>query len=449
VRRILSILVLLTAFVCSYAQSAYQKKAVQALLVDAVAQINAGHPQNALKLLNSLYEIDPKNDALSYYMGLCKYAMGDYPAAYELFKRASSLDPANNWYKEALASTCPSVGKNVEMLNIYEHLLEEQPNIYTTAYTLTMMGDKAMAERKDSLAMAKYEQALSCEPEYAPALLGMAEIYRMKRKFFDFFSVMNVFVRDRNVNPHAKTRYLENVLKYVDNPFYTVWHGQLDSLVAGTLQADPADSSALRFAGRWYYGTERKQEAKACFDKWVREYPTDVSARMVQMEFLLLENDYAGAKPLCDTLLTLTKNDKPRRLEIYSILGDILHQTGDEKAAFKAYDKALKIDPEYAPVLNNYAYFLCLNGTKLDKAAKMSRIAIEKQPENATFLDTYGWIMHLLGNDKEAKQWFKKAIIYGGNDNPVVLEHYADVLDALEEKDLANYYRRLAKSKKK
>ena len=45
----------------------------------------------------------------------------------------------------------------------------------------------------------------------------------------------------------------------------------------------------------------------------------------------------------------------------------------------------------------------------------------------------------------EAKPVFKKAMLYGGKENAVVLRHYAAVLDALGEKSLADSYRSQAK----
>ncbi len=78
----------------------------------------------------------------------------------------------------------------------------------------------------------------------------------------------------------------------------------------------------------------------------------------------------------------------------------------------------------------------------------MSRITIEKQPDNPTYLDTYAWILHLMGRDTEAKPYFKHALLYGGKDNSELLSHYAAVLEALGEKDLSSYYKSLAESKK-
>ena len=70
----------------------------------------------------------------------------------------------------------------------------------------------------------------------------------------------------------------------------------------------------------------------------------------------------------------------------------------------------------------------------------MSRKTIEKEPDNATYLDTYGWILYLQGKPEEAKPHFKRAMLFGGKESPVILDHYAEVLFALGEYPLARVY---------
>ena len=98
-------------------------------------------------------------------------------------------------------------------------------------------------------------------------------------------------------------------------------------------------------------------------------------------------------------------------------------------------------------MLNNYAYFLSLERRSLRKALKMSRRAVELEPDNATYLDTLGWILYLKGRPEEAKPHFKRAMIYGGKDSSEVLGHYSEVLKALGEDELASYYENLSQQK--
>ena len=128
-------------------------------------------------------------------------------------------------------------------------------------------------------------------------------------------------------------------------------------------------------------------------------------------------------------------------------MGDAYHQLGESKKAYKAYDKALKINPDYVYVLNNYAYYLSTEGGNLKKAHDMSYKTIVADPDNSTYLDTYAWILHLLGKDAEAKLNFKKAMLYGGKESSVILDHYAEVLYALKEYDMAFIYWNMALQK--
>ena len=86
-------------------------------------------------------------------------------------------------------------------------------------------------------------------------------------------------------------------------------------------------------------------------------------------------------------------------------------------------------------------------GKNLKKAYTMSKKTVEAEPDNATYLDTFAWILHLQGKDLEAKPFFKHAMLYGGKDSAVMLDHYAEVLYALGEYDLARSYWNQAKNK--
>ena len=77
---------------------------------------------------------------------------------------------------------------------------------------------------------------------------------------------------------------------------------------------------------------------------------------------------------------------------------------------YATYERAIELDPYNMVVLNNYAYHLATHGGDLQKAEAMSAITIRKDPDNPVFLDTYGWILHLQGQDELAKFYLMKAM---------------------------------------
>jgi Tfp pilus assembly protein PilF len=157
--------------------------------------------------------------------------------------------------------------------------------------------------------------------------------------------------------------------------------------------------------------------------------------------------DYEKVLDVCNEVLTVAAADSAKVLSAWSTMGDVYHQLGESKKSYKAYEKALKINPGYVYVLNNYAYYLSEEGKKLKKAHDMSYRTVIAEPDNATYLDTFAWILHLRGMDESAKLFFKKAMLYGGKDSAVILDHYAEVLYALKEYDVAFIYWNMALQK--
>ena len=360
--------------------------------------------------------------------------------------------------------------KAEEAFKVLEELNEDMPS----PQTLTMMGDARITGPDDSLAMAYYDQALALDSEYAPALLGKSEIYRMRRSFGGFFETLNRFVASPSVPARMKSQYLTELTERMDGRFFQNYSPQLDTLFETGVRTHPADSSMLLAAGTYYYRSDRRDRGIGFFKANSDNYPDDFNARAMYIQSLSYNDDW-------DTLLTASEEaykafpDEPAFLNMrvmayynlgdlpaviaectrmaeafkdnpdvvvqaLSTIGDSYHQLDNEKEAFKAYEKALKINPAYAPVLNNYAYYLCINGRKLAKAAAMSKLTVEQEPDNATYLDTYGWILHLQKKSQEAKPYFKHAMLYGGKDSATILDHYAEVLYALGEYDLAKVY---------
>ena len=105
--------------------------------------------------------------------------------------------------------------------------------------------------------------------------------------------------------------------------------------------------------------------------------------------------------------------------------------------AFENYDKALQLNPQNLPVLNNYSYYLSLNNRDLDRAEQMSEITIKAEPLNPTYLDTYGWILYEQGSYVMARIYIEKAIEYETEPSAEVYEHYGDVLFKTGEEEEA------------
>ena len=122
--------------------------------------------------------------------------------------------------------------------------------------------------------------------------------------------------------------------------------------------------------------------------------------------------------------------------EINSLLGEAYNTTKDFIKSDKAFDEALGLNPNNPTVLNNYSYYLALRKENLEKAEKMSVVLIKNHPENATFLDTYAWVLFTREKFKEARKIMERALSTG-KATATHFEHYGDILYKLGDTDNA------------
>ena len=444
--------------------------------------------------LGALYAATKRPElAIDIYEGLLK----DFPKKSDLYIQLVELYAAREEFEKALATLdeVETVFGKSESTAVYRFnylramgrqeeafkSLEEFNKEYSSPYVLTALADWQISMYNDSTALAYYDEALDIASDYAPALLGKAETLRMTRKYNDYFTVLEKFVEDPLTPVESKNEYLSAIIQRTDPKFMKSFLPQMDNIIGKTLMAHPKDSTMMGLAGIWYYSTERRPEAAKWFRLNAETYPASVSARASFVEFLMYAQmwgelseegrkafdifpqesaflelasvgdfnlgRYESVLDICDKVLDVAPQDSSKTLRAWSTKGDIYHRLGDSKKAYKAYDKALKINPDYIYVLNNYAYYLSMEGKSLNKAYQMSKRTVEAEPDNATYLDTFGWILFLQGKALEAKPFFKKAMLYGGKDSAVIMDHYAEVLYALKEYDLAFVYWNLAKKK--
>ena len=359
--------------------------------------------------------------------------------------------------------------------------LREYNSRYSSPFVLSTLAEYEMSMYNDSTALKYYDEALDIVPDYSPALLGKAEAYRVTMKYDDYFRTLYRYIGSADARLEEKVDYVMAVMQRTGVKFLKTFQPQLDTAMVMLQEAHPDDSTSLRTSAVYFYSTDRQDKAGELFLRNMQLHPGNYSAHADYVEYLLYTDrwkelseqgrksfesfpeetaflemagvgdynlgDYEKVLDMCRKVIETAPADSAKCIRSYSTMGDVYHRLGQNKNAYKAYEKALKINPDYNYVLNNYAYFLSEDGKKLKKACAMSRKTIEAEPDNATYLDTYAWILYLMGKADEAKPLFKRAMLYGGKDSPVILHHYAEVLYELEEYDMAFIYWNMALQK--
>ena len=468
----------------------------------AVTRLAAGDTDKALLYLNTASELSPENQWYRLAEARLYTSIGELDMAISIYNILIEDNPEKSDYYFELADLLVRNGKMDEALETigrieqlrgsseitsnakYEILMRQgrydeaetvvrkMDEEYPSARTALILGDLYKARYNDSTALIYYKKALELDPEFIPAYFGLAEVYRMNRDFFSFFKCMNKFMASPQMSPEMKAQYMQEII--FPSGMVQVFRPQVDTLVENTLNASPTDTAVLIMAGSYYSALDSVEKGLGLLRRNVEFNPGVRSARTAYMGQLyynqmwdtlipvaeetvsMFPDDLTLAELLAiaywqkgniskaikryeDILSTIPK-DHPMLLQCYGSLGDLYHEAGNNRKAYSCYEKGLSIDDNYSPILNNYAYFLSEDGRKLNKALEMSRKAVLNEPENSTYLDTYGWLLYLTGDYEEARKYLKKAADYSGKESAVILDHYAETLFALKEYNLAFLY---------
>lgn len=225
---------------------------------------------------------------------------------------------------------------------------------------------------------------------------------------------------------------------------------------------DPDDGQTLTYLGILYQGIGDQERAQEAFEKAYRISPNDywqryLEPRKIQFieqkkwkEALKIQDEIDRRKGEYDAYSALDRyricamwgkpkkaiaaidkylDTDPMNYRFLLFRLELLEQTNAKpKELYALYDRILEIDPYNLMVLNNYAYHLATHKGDLAKAEKMSQVTIREAPTNPVYLDTYGWIMHLQGQDELARFYLEKAAQYADdNSRNTIMEHLIKV----------------------
>lgn len=179
------------------------------------------------------------------------------------------------------------------------------------------------------------------------------------------------------------------------------------------LKVNPKDENLLEMLMRQYGADEQWKKALSMQDRLdaIRGY--NFYSALNRYRIYALWNKPKKAIEVIDKYL----EQDPTDLQFMLFRIELLEQTKAKPAdLYAAYEQVLAIQPGNLAILNNYAYLLATHKGDLQKAERMSQITIRELPDNPVYLDTYGWILHLKGQDDLAKFYLNRALVNATNE---------------------------------
>ena len=128
------------------------------------------------------------------------------------------------------------------------------------------------------------------------------------------------------------------------------------------------------------------------------------------------------------------------------IKSDLLYRRGGSYERIADYSNAdrdllhsLKINPDDAYVLNYLAYSWLERDYKINEAIEMLETAYSFKNNDPYIIDSIGWAYYLIDDYQKAEKFLKRAVELMPDD-PIVNDHYGDILWKLNRKIQARYF---------
>jgi len=388
-------------------------------------------PDKAVEVLNRLEKKNDINEFTSFRKAQIYSAMQDNRRARKELQRLSKKYPNNYDYKLALAQSF-----------IYE-------------------GDMTQAQKV-------LDEVRVMDPHNESLFPTQTELYRAKGDSALADSMLTQAMLDSSLTLMQKTGYLQQYLATPNASIHTT-----ETSLKRLLRQYPNDEMTHQTYVTLLMMQKKYDESLREFQEIVRINPQNVTAWASIIDIYEYKKDSVNAIRTCDSAQNIMpeeatfvyvkalyayshqKRDEAKGLfkkcielsrpeqkasikaEAEMLLGDIYATEQDYATAFGYYEDSYQSNPHNPLMLNNYAYFLAVRKEQLAKAEKMSGAALQYDPNNISFLDTYAWVFFVQENFVMAELYIKQAVDKGGADNEVIAEHYGDILSKIGKQEEA------------
>lgn len=364
----------------------------------------------------------------------------DMKSAYKALKSLSDEFPNDLNYKVMMGNWLMKKNRRKEAFKIFSKALKEDPN---NSYVLSSIYDYYREVGEDTLAHRMMEAILGNKKTETSLKVTMLRqvIQDNERDGGDSTKVLAVFDRVMEVNPQDADMAEMKAAYMVLKDFPT------DSINAALCQvlAIAPDNAGARLQILQNLWPEKRWDEIIDFCKPAVQYNPDEMAFYYFMGLAYYQKDDKenALEAFRRGVGEITpQSNKDIVSDFYALMGDILHEKNLVDEAFAAYDSCLQWKDDNIGALNNYAYYLSLRGEDLHRAEQMSYKTVKAEPQNATYLDTYAWILYMQERYEEAKIYIDQAV---KNDtdtvqNSVILEHAGDIYHRLGDNEKALEY---------
>ena len=437
----------------------------------AQAYIRQQDYASAIPVIEGIYERNKEHEDLLEMLFQLYQQVDDYTSAINVLNRLEQINGKSERLSTAKSEIYSRLGDQKAVVAEMEALAKQFPNDLNY---LAMYGEALMMHGQTKKALNIYDKVLAEEPDNNRVLMSLRTYYQSMGDTAIADSLTERVLLNRNATSDEKIHLLRQEISATEMSDGDSTH-VLNLFHKMLAQPQPDANMAILFASYMNAKQMPKDSIAPVLNKVLELMPDYAAARLQLVGYAWETDDMERVITLCkdarqynpdemafyyyqgvayykrdslDQALSAFQNgigvinddSNPDIVsDFYAVMGDILHQKGLAEEAFAAYDSCLQWKDDNISCLNNYAYYLSERGEQLDKAEVMSYKTVKAEPKNATYLDTYAWILFMQARYSEAKIYIEQALqnMDDSLNNEVIIEHAGDIYALNEDIDRA------------
>jgi len=425
------------------------------MLARVYAQV--GKDAEAALLYGQLSTLEPDNQEYLYLKAMQLSKAKKYEEAVRTFRELEAKTGINEQISLAIQEVFLEAGKVKEAFAEIQRLIRSQPG---DARYYGLLADLYKDQGDMDNALAHYLKVLEIDPGNGFVHFSLAAYYLEKGDTAKAFAETKEGFNSGQVDLDTKLQlYLLHTGSNAKFPLTPEQNGELIRIIE---ENHPGDFRVYSIFAEYLLRNKRNSEAREQLEKVVAAGVTEYA---VWEQILYLDNElqdweallrhsrnalelypnqpqiyffqaiaalqlerYEEAVSLSDEGMNYVVDNPMLKGQFVFLKGEARYKMRQIDEAFGLFDQAIEMDPENYMALNNYAYYLSLAGKNLEKAERMSGKVIERFPDNATYLDTYAWVLFKKKDYSLARFYMQTALEKSEEENATLLEHYGDIL---------------------
>jgi len=334
---------------------------VIALFRLGLLELQAGHPGEALALIERVVAAAPDEPRHQFGLGQVLQALGRWDDATAAYRRVLQADPRSADAHFALGVTLQSQENYRGAIDAYEAAVNLQADLSGAFNNLGICRQRC---GDLSQAAAAYSQAIALQPDSALARSNLGTVLQDLGRMDEAVDMLRSAVAlEPLVSSHAVNLGIA-LCRRGD-------HAAAEGILSGTLQRDAGNAEVLFNLGNALHGMGRAPEAMERY-----------------RQALVLRPDYADA---------------------LNNLGNIHKELGEFTSAAACYEAAIHVRPDFVVALNNAGCLLRTLG-RIDEAEHLLRRAVQLNPSHAALYDNLGSVLKDAGELDAAINCFRKSL---------------------------------------